>query len=98
MLANTVYVGRPTIYSNPFVIGKPDLTLGLVVVKDRQEAVREFKNMLNPKRAYVQVHGFNYKEYKKIIRSELKGKNLACFCPLDQPCHADILLKIANDR
>lgn len=26
----------------------------------------------------------------------LKGKNLACFCPLDQPCHADVLLKIAN--
>lgn len=30
------------------------------------------------------------------IQSELKGKNLACFCPLDQPCHADVLLEIAN--
>ena len=30
------------------------------------------------------------------IRKELRGKNLACFCPLDQPCHADVLLKIAN--
>lgn len=29
---------------------------------------------------------------------ELKGKNLACFCPLDQPCHADVLLKIANQQ
>ena len=28
---------------------------------------------------------------------ELKGKNLACWCRLDQPCHADILLKIANN-
>lgn len=27
---------------------------------------------------------------------QLRGKNLACFCPLDQPCHADILLEIAN--
>lgn len=27
---------------------------------------------------------------------ELKGKNLACHCPLDMPCHADILLEIAN--
>lgn len=26
----------------------------------------------------------------------LKGKNLACWCPLDQPCHADVLLKLAN--
>jgi hypothetical protein len=26
----------------------------------------------------------------------LKGKNLACWCPLDKPCHADILLELAN--
>ena len=30
------------------------------------------------------------------IRKELRGKNLACFCQLDQPCHADVLLEIAN--
>ena len=30
------------------------------------------------------------------IRAELAGKNLACRCPLDQPCHADILLEISN--
>ena len=28
--------------------------------------------------------------------SELWGKDLACWCPLDQPCHADVLLEIAN--
>lgn len=27
---------------------------------------------------------------------ELKGKDLACWCPLDQPCHADVLLELAN--
>lgn len=26
----------------------------------------------------------------------LRGKNLACFCKLSEPCHADILLEIAN--
>ena len=31
------------------------------------------------------------------IRAELAGKNLACWCPLDQPCHADVLLRIANE-
>lgn len=30
------------------------------------------------------------------IRRELAGKDLACWCPLDAPCHADVLLKIAN--
>lgn len=28
---------------------------------------------------------------------ELRGKDLACWCPLDEPCHADVLLEIAND-
>ena len=27
---------------------------------------------------------------------ELRGKNLACFCKEGEPCHADVLLKIAN--
>lgn len=30
------------------------------------------------------------------IRRELRGRNLACWCPLDRPCHADALLEIAN--
>ena len=28
--------------------------------------------------------------------SELKGKNLACFCSLNNSCHADFLLKTVN--
>ena len=30
------------------------------------------------------------------IKDELRGKDLACWCPLNQPCHADVLLEIAN--
>lgn len=30
------------------------------------------------------------------VQRELRGKNLACWCPLDQPCHADVLLEVAN--
>jgi hypothetical protein len=30
------------------------------------------------------------------MRRELRGKNLACFCAPGSPCHADILLEIAN--
>lgn len=30
------------------------------------------------------------------IRAELAGKDLACWCDLDTPCHADVLLEIAN--
>jgi hypothetical protein len=30
------------------------------------------------------------------VRTELAGKDLACWCPLNQPCHADVLLELAN--
>jgi hypothetical protein len=30
------------------------------------------------------------------VRRDLRGKNLACWCPLDGPCHADVLLEVAN--
>ena len=33
---------------------------------------------------------------RTVVKHHLAGKNLACWCPLDQPCHADVLLKIAN--
>ena len=33
---------------------------------------------------------------KKLDLSELKGKNLACFCPEGSSCHGDVLLKLAN--
>jgi hypothetical protein len=28
--------------------------------------------------------------------AELRGHDLACWCPADQPCHADVLLELAN--
>jgi Domain of unknown function (DUF4326) len=27
----------------------------------------------------------------------LKGKRLACYCTLDEPCHADVLARLANE-
>jgi hypothetical protein len=29
-------------------------------------------------------------------RRELAGRDLACWCPLDQECHADVLLAAVN--
>ena len=33
----------------------------------------------------------------EMARSELRGKDLVCWCPLDQPCHADVLLELAAE-
>lgn len=30
------------------------------------------------------------------VERELRGRDLACYCPLHEPCHADVLLAIAN--
>lgn len=30
------------------------------------------------------------------VRRELRGRDLACWCPLDRPCHADVLLEVAG--
>lgn len=27
----------------------------------------------------------------------LSGKRLACYCKLDEPCHADVLARLANE-
>lgn len=85
MPENTVYVGRPTKWGNPFVVGK--LFDGRYPVTAEQAVGFYKQRILN---YGVQLHLID-----DAIR-ELKGKNLACWCPLNQPCHADILLTIAN--
>lgn len=81
MPPNTVKVCRPTKWGNPFVIG---------VDGDREECVTKFAQDIGWINSRL---GFDYED----IRSELAGKNLACFCDLNLPCHADVLLAIAND-
>lgn len=75
MPENTVYVGRPTKWGNPYVPGMFGNT--------REDAVRKYESSMS-----IML--------KQDAAAELKGKNLACFCQLDKPCHADVLLKIAN--
>jgi Domain of unknown function (DUF4326) len=40
-----------------------------------------------------------HREYVTVedVRRELAGRDLACWCPLTEPCHADVLLEIANE-
>lgn len=85
MPANTVYVGRPGKYGNTFKIGDKDLIEDRPM--DAADCVRYFEWSL----AYAAPEMIV--EWKR----ELQGKDLACWCPLDQPCHADVLLKLANE-
>lgn len=37
-------------------------------------------------------------ELKAQIRTELKDKNLMCWCKVGEPCHGDVLLELANSE
>ncbi|MFD6517632.1 DUF4326 domain-containing protein [Rhodococcus sp. NPDC060176] len=50
----------------------------------------------NASHAYVAAHNHLTDALANDL-AELAGKDLACWCPLDQPCHADVLLEIANN-
>jgi hypothetical protein len=90
MPENTIYVGRGSRWGNPFVVGRDG---------DVNECIEKYKNLMFP---YTHKEGNLVKFYVSAanlndIKTHLRGKNLACWCPIDKPCHADFLLEIANE-
>lgn len=81
-----VYVGRPTIWGNPWKVGgRAHGALG------PKEAVAEYE------RALTRGELKDRRGVALIERiGELRGRTLACWCAPDQPCHADVLLRYAN--
>lgn len=86
-----VVVARPSGWGNPFRPGQPYRfvdTAGQVrmgVVGDRTSAARLFAS-------YIAARADMHDQ----IRTELGGRDLACWCAPDAECHADSLLRIAN--
>lgn len=87
--AGAVVVSRPSKWGNPFAIGR-DLSFPFSemfgpVVRDRAHAVEIFREY-----ARIRVG------YADLARRELADCDLACWCPIGEPCHADVLLELAN--
>lgn len=87
---NTVVVTRGTQWGNPFVVSEkyePGKSVGgfYTAVPTVEDAVETFRLWALEQPAFIAA-----------ARKHLAGKNLACWCALDQPCHADVLLEIAN--
>lgn len=96
MPADTVYVGRGSRWGNPFRVGEKvclqtankwewRISRPEHVCTTAAGAVTKFATCLGLDDCMIAV-----------VRRELKGKNLACWCEPGQPCHADILIEIAN--
>lgn len=109
---NTVVVSRPSKWGNPFPADVEPFTRADAVRMYRELVVDrvawlvtdagtrwEHRNRFTPERLEATTRGglrTRRVPTAADVRAELAGKNLACWCPLDQPCHADVLLEIAN--
>ena len=87
-----VYVGRPSKWGNPFKVG-------VSLRKEPKESKYDYARMSvdDAVNAYKEIiqYWIN-KEPGKYNLSELKDKNLSCWCSLTCKCHADVLLELAN--
>ncbi len=89
---NTVVVSRPSKWGNPYrPWSKP-------TAATRAMSVALFARELKATIADPTLQAWGTTNLRNIADSlaDLRGKNLACWCPLDQPCHADVLLELAN--
>lgn len=91
--AGAINVARPTKWGNPWKVGSTGWTVGPDRVINREphppltaeQAVESYRNDIAGDDTYI-----------AIIRRDLGGKDLACWCRIGEPCHADVLLRIAN--
>lgn len=100
MPPNTVSVSRPGRLGNPFTIPVA-IESGYANSQSAQAFVVEcFRDWLGPtQQGRDWWQGPESDARKAAITAalpEIRGKNLACWCGLDQPCHADVLLELAN--
>ena len=98
MPEGAVYVGRPTVWGNPWTVRD---AVHLPQDDRHRFAAARFREQLGPCILSDNDGGrrLGYPwdtPVEQIIRERLRGKDLACWCPLDKPCHADVLLEIAN--
>ena len=112
MPEGAVYVGRPTLWGNPwtladargFMVDPPERRAQWCVDRYRDELkhwglLSDYGALVSDARwtaigadAYA-LGARNMAEYAALT---LRGKDLVCWCPLDQPCHADVLLELAR--
>jgi hypothetical protein len=104
MPPNTVYVGRPTKWGNPFTLeAVVNWHLGAYygdrLAIWREEAAclyRLWATHAEPPEYWRCPGSAYHMEPCALDFSALRGKNLACWCRLGEPCHADVLLELAN--
>lgn len=98
---NTVYVGRPTRWGNPFILCADRGRFG--VWQDGTLQVWPATTIADAQKSAVSLFRLHMQDRMRsdpgtanLLRKHLGRKNLCCWCRLDEPCHADVLLELAN--
>ena len=94
MPEGAVYVGRPTIWGNPFSATSA-MEAGY---KDGPKmAAWAFGEWVRGNQNWQMGTRLDDRRQRILDAiAELRGHDLACWCPLGRPCHADVLLELAN--
>ena len=110
MPEGSVYVGRPTCWGNPFRAELIDGCWCVVSCDTGRPICKKYSEQsaragaVRLYRAYLENDGTQPGAIRdeggamlvERARVELRGRLLACWCPLDRPCHADVLAEMAN--
>lgn len=100
MPPNTISVARPTKWGNPFKVNECRAA-GFYGTDEEiaSRCVEAFRVWLCSAWWRENWDGAESEAARSTMLEalpELRGKNLACWCPLDATCHADVLLELAN--
>lgn len=94
--AGAVVVSRPSKWGNPYALADyvadwPDAS----EAERRRMAVSDFRGLVDGRWEDGPDGPVAYPSRDEIV-AELAGRDLCCWCPADEPCHADVLLELAN--
>jgi len=100
MPPGTLYVGRPTIWGNPFLHPDPAEAVAayrrLIAEGGTQCFTLEPGGLQFARNFHPNCLHWSYPNFVREHIAQLRGFHFACWCPLDRPCHADALLDLAN--
>jgi hypothetical protein len=97
---NCICINRGTKWGNPFKVSE----------YGQEKAIRLFREcLLNNAMVYFYFHEAlfsmettlkQFEHFKWISEHlhELEGHDLACFCPIEKPCHGDVYIELLNGK
>ena len=104
---NTICVTRPGPHGNPFDLNVIDHAVACGLVSHGEPADFDAKEIIGSDswcQALAETAVLLFRRYVELMPDKvrkawlapLRGSDLACWCRLDMPCHADVLLEFSN--